>query len=73
MVIAAEIPVRDQPVASAIGVSSTGSENIAPIATQPITPPAATITHRYAGSAIYAPLRQRAAAIATRRLLSLDG
>ena len=32
-VIAAEMPVRDQPVASAIGVSSTGRANSDPIAT----------------------------------------
>ena len=46
MVIAAEMPVRDQPVASAIGVYSTGSASIAPMTTQPIMPPAATITQR---------------------------
>ena len=46
IVIAVEIPVRDQPVASVIGVSRTGKENIAPIAMQPSRPPAATITQR---------------------------
>src|SRR5579875_299951 len=46
MVIAAEIPVRDHPVALAIGRRKTGSENIAPIATQPSRPPAATMTQR---------------------------
>src|ERR1700691_816295 len=46
MVMAADTPVVDQPVLATIGLSSTGSENIAPIAMQPITPPAATITQR---------------------------
>ena len=43
IVIAVETPVADQPVSSAMGLSRTGSENIAPIATQPSRPPAATI------------------------------
>ena len=39
-VIASEMPVRDQPVASDIGCRNTGSEKIEPIATQPRrTPP----------------------------------
>ncbi len=46
MVIALDTPVTDQPVVSAIGRNRTGSENIEPIATQPIRPPAATITQR---------------------------
>ena len=46
MVMALETPVVDQPVSSEMGLSSTGSENIAPIATQPSRPPAATITQR---------------------------
>ncbi len=46
MVMALEMPVRDQPVVCAIGVRKTGSENIAPMATQPSSPPAATITQR---------------------------
>ena len=46
MVMALDTPVTDQPVAAAIGRRSTGSENIEPIATQPIRPPAATITQR---------------------------
>jgi hypothetical protein len=46
MVMAADMPVVDQPVLAAIGRSSTGSENIAPSAMQPITAPAATIVHR---------------------------
>jgi hypothetical protein len=46
IVIAVEMPVRDQPVVSVIGVSRTGNENIAPIATQPSNPPAATMTQR---------------------------
>ncbi len=45
-VIAAEMPVTDQPVSSAIGRRKTGSENIAPKATQPSRPPAATMTQR---------------------------
>ena len=44
--MAVEMPVTDQPVAFAIGCRKTGSENIAPIATQPNRPPAATITQR---------------------------
>jgi hypothetical protein len=46
-VIALDMPVRDQPVACDIGCRNTGNENIAPIATQPISPPAATMTQRY--------------------------
>src|SRR4051812_44624014 len=46
-VMAAEIPVRDQPVSREIGTSSTGKENMAPMATQPSKPPAATMTQRY--------------------------
>jgi hypothetical protein len=46
MVIALDTPVTDQPVSRATGWGRTGSENIAPIATQPNRPPAATITHR---------------------------
>ena len=45
-VMALDTPVTDQPVSRAMGCSRTGSENIAPIATQPKRPPAATITHR---------------------------
>ena len=44
MVMAVEMPVRDQPVASDIGCRKTASENIEPMATHPIRPPAATIT-----------------------------
>jgi hypothetical protein len=40
------MPLTDQPVSCDIGLRKTGSENIAPIATQPKRPPAATITHR---------------------------
>ena len=47
MVIALETPVTDQPVSREIGSRNTGSENMAPIATQPSRPPAATITQRY--------------------------
>ncbi len=46
IVIALETPATDQPVSRTIGCSSTGSENIAPIATQPSVPPAATMTQR---------------------------
>src|SRR5476651_1854010 len=46
-VMALETPVTDQPVSRAIGCRKTGSENIPPMATQPSTPPAATITQRY--------------------------
>ncbi len=46
MVMAVEIPVVDQPVASAIGLRKTGSEKIAPMARQPITAPAATMIQR---------------------------
>ena len=45
-VIASEISARDQPVPADIGCRNTGSEKIEPIATQPIKPPAATITQR---------------------------
>jgi hypothetical protein len=46
IVIAVDRPVRDQPVACAIGDRKTGRENIDPMATQPIRPPAATMTQR---------------------------
>jgi hypothetical protein len=46
MVMALDTPVTDQPVSRAIGCSSTGSENMPPMATQPSRPPAATITQR---------------------------
>src|SRR5215468_1038130 len=46
MVMALEMPATDQPVSFAIGCSSTGSENMPPIATQPNRPPAATMTQR---------------------------
>ena len=46
MVMALDTPVTDQPVSCAIGRRNTGSENMPPIATQPSTPPAATITQR---------------------------
>ena len=42
--MAVEMPARDQPVASDIGCRNTASENIAPMATQPISAPAATTT-----------------------------
>ncbi len=46
MVMAVEMPVTDQPVSCEMGSRKTGSENIAPMATQPRRPPAATITQR---------------------------
>jgi hypothetical protein len=45
-VMALEMAARLQPVAPEIGPSKTASENIAPIATQPISPPSPTITQR---------------------------
>ena len=45
-VIALDTPVTDHPVSREMGKRKTGSENMAPIATQPKTPPAATITQR---------------------------
>ena len=46
IVMALETPVTDQPVSLEMGTRKTGSVNIAPIAMQPIKPPAATITQR---------------------------
>jgi hypothetical protein len=46
MVMALETLVTDQPVVFEIGRRNTGRENIAPMATQPRRPPAATITQR---------------------------
>ena len=43
-VMALEMPARDQPVAVDIGSRNTASENIAPMATQVINAPTATIT-----------------------------
>jgi len=45
-VIAVEIPVVDHPVSCAIGRKNTGSANSPPMATQPSTPPAATMPER---------------------------
>jgi hypothetical protein len=47
IVIALDTPVTDHPVSRVMAPRNTGSENIAPIATQPSSPPAATITQRY--------------------------
>ena len=44
IVMALEMPVRDQPVASDIGARKTASENTAPMAMHPISAPAATTT-----------------------------
>jgi hypothetical protein len=46
IVMALDTPVTDQPVAREMGKRKTGSENMAPIATQLSKPPAATITQR---------------------------
>ena len=40
--MALDSPARDQPVAALIGSKNTASENIVPMATQPISAPAAT-------------------------------
>jgi hypothetical protein len=54
IVIAVDRPVRDQPVACAIGDRKTGRENIDPMATQPIGPPAAAmITVRHAHCCVH--------------------
>jgi hypothetical protein len=45
-VIAVDTPVVDQPVLAVIGRNSTGSENMAPTAMQPMIAPAAVITQR---------------------------
>src|SRR2546430_13064004 len=45
-VMALEMAARLQPVAAEIGPRNTASENIAPMATQPISPPSPTITQR---------------------------
>ena len=45
-VIALDMPARDQPVSGDIGSRKTASENIAPMATQVISAPAATMTQR---------------------------
>jgi hypothetical protein len=46
MVIALDTPVTDHPVSREMDPRNTGSENMAPIATQLSSPPAATITQR---------------------------
>jgi len=46
MVMALETLVTDQPVLLEIGRRNTGSENMAPMATQPSKPPAPTMTQR---------------------------
>lgn len=45
-VMALDMPVMDHPVSCEMGLIKIGSENMAPIATQPKRPPAATITQR---------------------------
>jgi len=44
--MALETPVVDHPVSAVMARSSTGREKMAPMATQPSRPPAATITQR---------------------------
>jgi hypothetical protein len=44
IVMAVEIPVRDQPVSTDIGWRNTANENIAPLLTQVMSAPAATMT-----------------------------
>ena len=44
IVMAVEMPVRDQPVSTDIGCRNTASENIAPMLTQVMSAPAATMT-----------------------------
>src|SRR4051812_19425159 len=51
MVMANEMPARDQPVSADIGARNTASENMAPIAMHPIRPPRTTMTQRYGDSA----------------------
>ena len=46
IVMALDTPATDHPVSREIGVNKTGSENIAPMATHPSNPPAATIIQR---------------------------
>ena len=46
IVMALDTPVTDQPVSCVMGRRKTGNENMPPMATQPNTPPAATITQR---------------------------
>src|SRR5471030_1383298 len=46
-VMALDTPAMDHPVSREMGRRKTGSENMAPIATHPKRPPAATITQRY--------------------------
>src|SRR5690349_7940786 len=55
MVIAKEMPARDQPVSADMGARKTASENIAPTATQPMRPPSATMTQRYADAFMVRP------------------
>ena len=50
-VMALDMPVIDQPVSREMGRRKTGSENMAPMATQPKTPPAAILLKRAAGVA----------------------
>jgi hypothetical protein len=42
MVVALEMPVRNQPAATDIGCRKTASENTVPMTTHPISAPAAT-------------------------------
>ena len=46
MVIATEMPARDQPMSRETGSRNMASENIAPRATQVMSAPTATMVHR---------------------------
>ena len=46
MVIATDMPARDQPVSRDTGSRNIASENIAPSATQVMSAPTATMVHR---------------------------
>src|SRR5215471_4078876 len=66
-VMALEMPARDQPVAVDSGSRNTASENIAPMATQDISAPTATITQRYESVMITLPTTVQRMRSLTRR------
>src|SRR6185436_19661190 len=51
-VIALEMPARDLPVSADIGCRKTASAKMTPTATQPISAPAATISHLVFGCSV---------------------
>src|SRR5689334_19509202 len=65
IVIANEMPARDQPVSADIGARNTASENIAPTAMQPMSPPSATMTQRYGDSFMDQPFGRTGIQIST--------